>query len=340
MRRLIRRKDEERGAVSVIVAVLMVALLGFAALAIDVGLLYAEKAQLQSGADAAALSIAQTCAEDPADVLCSDTSPLANTLADGNAHDGLTNVRHIDLPPGAQQVTVGTGAQESGGDENSVSLFFANALGISSAEVGAQATAEWGSPVGGTAPFPVAFSICQLVDETDELQLFVSHGDDADASCGYGPSGHIVPGGFGNLPQEDGQCSADVNVTEEYVESSSGNNAPPNCDAVFDSWKAQLTAGDPPVELFPIFDGVDVSVNPAHFNLIGFAAVEIHGWYFSGEAFHNTSAFVGDAACTGSCRGVIGKFVEMVSLEDGYDLGPIIDDLDTTVVRLKLGEDE
>ncbi|WP_026533996.1 TadE/TadG family type IV pilus assembly protein [Arthrobacter sp. H14] len=340
MRRITRAIDDERGAASVIVAILMVALLGFAALVIDVGLMYAEKAQLQNGADAEALSIAQSCAEDAGDALCSETSPLATTFADQNANDGLTNIDNVALDQDAGTVTVITGAEEAGGDENSVSLFFANALGIPSAEVRAQATAEWGSPVEGTAPFPVAFSICQLVEETGELQLFVSHGDDADASCEYGPSGHVVPGGFGKLPQQEGECSADINVIEEYAESSPGNDAPPNCGEVFASWKAQLTAGDPPTELFPIFDDVDDSVTPAQFSLIGFAAVEIHGWYFSSEAFHNTSAFVGDAACTGNCRGVIGKFVEMVSLEDGYGLGPVIEDLDTTVVHLTLGDEE
>ena len=57
MRRLIRflgrtgndrRIAGERGAVSVMVAVSMVVLLGFVALVVDVGLLYAERAELQS----------------------------------------------------------------------------------------------------------------------------------------------------------------------------------------------------------------------------------------------------------------------------------------------------
>ena len=55
-----RREGDERGASSVIVAVLMVVLLGFAALAVDVGAIYAEKAlrarELQGRSMAAALS--------------------------------------------------------------------------------------------------------------------------------------------------------------------------------------------------------------------------------------------------------------------------------------------
>jgi Flp pilus assembly protein TadG len=53
----------EKGAVAIIVAVLMVAVLGCAAIAVDVGAMYAEKAQIQNGADATALAIAGDCAK-------------------------------------------------------------------------------------------------------------------------------------------------------------------------------------------------------------------------------------------------------------------------------------
>jgi len=51
-------KESERGAVAVMVALLLVVLLGFGALAIDASMLYAQKIQLQNGSDAAALAIA------------------------------------------------------------------------------------------------------------------------------------------------------------------------------------------------------------------------------------------------------------------------------------------
>ncbi|MEW1808502.1 pilus assembly protein TadG-related protein [Pseudarthrobacter sp. NPDC080039] len=41
-------KESERGAVAVIVGLMMVVLIGFGALAVDVGMLYAQKAQLES----------------------------------------------------------------------------------------------------------------------------------------------------------------------------------------------------------------------------------------------------------------------------------------------------
>lgn len=57
-----RRMKGDDGTTAVLVALLSVAMFGFAALVIDVGVLYHERRQLQSGADAAALSVAHGCA--------------------------------------------------------------------------------------------------------------------------------------------------------------------------------------------------------------------------------------------------------------------------------------
>jgi Flp pilus assembly protein TadG len=70
MRRLIRRargNDGERGAVVVLVSILLVTgvLVGFGALAVDTGQIYSERAQLQNGADAAAFAVAMGCAKSP-----------------------------------------------------------------------------------------------------------------------------------------------------------------------------------------------------------------------------------------------------------------------------------
>ena len=55
------RLSDERGATAVVFALLLVPVLGFAAIAVDVGSLYAERARLQVAADAAALAVAQDC---------------------------------------------------------------------------------------------------------------------------------------------------------------------------------------------------------------------------------------------------------------------------------------
>ena len=55
---------DERGAVAVIVALMLGTgvLTGIGALVIDVGQIYQERAELQNGADAAALAVAKSCA--------------------------------------------------------------------------------------------------------------------------------------------------------------------------------------------------------------------------------------------------------------------------------------
>ena len=55
--RLRRRLEGERGATAVVFALLLVPMLGFAAIAVDIGALYAEKARLQVAADAAAIAV-------------------------------------------------------------------------------------------------------------------------------------------------------------------------------------------------------------------------------------------------------------------------------------------
>ena len=77
MRRIAAPADRERGGIAVIVALLMVVLLGFAAIAIDVAKLYSERAQLQNGSDSVALMLAQKCAKNVNDSDCSSTSALA-----------------------------------------------------------------------------------------------------------------------------------------------------------------------------------------------------------------------------------------------------------------------
>src|SRR5665811_2480716 len=77
----------ESGATAVIVALLMIPLFGFAAISIDVGGLYFERRQLQNGADAAALAIAQDCAKG----VCGDINATASDLAGKNANDNAAN---------------------------------------------------------------------------------------------------------------------------------------------------------------------------------------------------------------------------------------------------------
>ena len=64
MRRLkekLHQPESQRGAAGVLVAVMMLVLIGAGALAVDVGQIYAERAQLQNAADSGALAVVDSC---------------------------------------------------------------------------------------------------------------------------------------------------------------------------------------------------------------------------------------------------------------------------------------
>lgn len=343
MRRLTTGKDSgQRGAISVIVAILLVALLGFAAIAVDVGVIFSERAQLQNGADASALALAQQCAKDAAGPLCSTTSTLAGSLADQNALDGMSKVSTIELDKMTRKVSVTTSAKEFGATEGSVSLFFANVLGIPSKEVGAGSSAVWGSPKAGRTAFPLAFSVCQVKDKIGgSLQLLQEHGKNGNADCNYGPSGAAVEGGFGWLIQDPGVCGGTIDLAISEGGSDPGNNAPGNCSTELDRWAREISAGRDIVVLLPVFNKVSGTGSGASYGLLSFAAFKVTGWKFSGSTglpyeFHSeastTTGVTTATECKGECRGVIGSFVKYVSLADGYTLGPV-DEYGATIAR-------
>lgn len=332
----------ERGAISVIVALLLVTLLGFVAIAVDVGVVYSERAQLQNGADASAIALAQKCARDATDTQCTTTSTLAGDLANRNALDGMSKVQAIQLDKAVRKVSVTTTAKEPGAPDNSVSLFFANVLGIPTAEVGARGSAVWGSAQAGRTAFPLAFSICQVKDKIDgELQRLQDHGKNTNPDCNYGPSGAAVEGGFGWLVQDAGKCGGSIDLAVSEGGSDPGNNAPANCSDTLNKWASEITAGRKVTVLLPIFNKVTGTGNGAVYSMVAFAAFDVTGWKFSGDSiapntFQNRAGsapgVTSENECRGECRGIIGKFVKYTSLADGYTLGPV-DEYGATIAR-------
>lgn len=151
MQRLIRRlmhRAEDRGATVVLVALSMVVMVGFTALAVDVGALWSDKKQLQNGADAGALAIAQSCVQGS----CGDVNTAADAFATANKLDG--NATGTAMVSG-NTVTVSTTSTRA--------LWFAPVLGIDTADIPAQATARWAVQSGGQF-LPLTFSKCAFVE--------------------------------------------------------------------------------------------------------------------------------------------------------------------------------
>ncbi|MDN5795023.1 MAG: Tad domain-containing protein [Intrasporangium sp.] len=92
-----RQRRRERGGVATLFAILLASgvVMGMLALSVDVGSIMLERRQLQNGADATSLALAQACAENSAD--CADSGPekaSLEALAGLNAgRDGLAQLQ-------------------------------------------------------------------------------------------------------------------------------------------------------------------------------------------------------------------------------------------------------
>jgi hypothetical protein len=324
MRRVGEPSESQRGAVGVVVALLLVALLGFAALALDVGRIYAEKAQLQNGADAAALGVAQICAANSADSRCETMSSVGQMLTSANANDGLSELQELVVEKSVGSVTVKTDAHELGRAPNDIPMLFAPALGIDSVSVNASAIARWGGPSAGSAPFAIAFSQCEIDSRPSvdgSLKFLRAHGVGSnDKACTSTSSGQELPGGFGWLVQEPKlSCSVSITLASPLEVGDPGSNFKTGCEAVLEYWKKQLEKGEPVIAFFPVFD----KIVDGQYRIEAFAAFDVRGWNFyngTGKfALSEAQSFMPSSGY--SETGFIGKFVEYVAIDDSMEFG-------------------
>jgi Flp pilus assembly protein TadG len=202
--------QDERGATIVIVAISLVALLGMVALVIDVGKLFVERRELQNGADAAALAVAEGCARGLPECASPAAESLADTYADANASDGAAQVLAVDIDMAAQTVRVQLGTETADGSAV-IGTPFAQVVGFAGSAVRAEATAQWSAGVG----FPLAVSVCETrTSDNDPIALgepvtLVFHDNPAARECQHSESGEDIDGGFGWLLVGD-ECFATI----------------------------------------------------------------------------------------------------------------------------------
>jgi Flp pilus assembly protein TadG len=164
-----RRMSDERGATIVIVAISMVLLVGMAAFVIDVSAMYQERRELQNGADAAALAIAEDCVRGETCTTASATD-TAGVYADANAADEASDATIAELDASGGRVTVDTTTRTAGG-ATALSFLFEPALDLiggddaDSKTVTASATAVWGAP-SSMRTLPLTISMCEWTRET------------------------------------------------------------------------------------------------------------------------------------------------------------------------------
>jgi hypothetical protein len=303
----------------------MVVLLGFGALAVDVGAIYSEKAQLQNGADSAALAVAQVCAKASASTPCSaDQKTEATPYANGNALDAHSNVLTAVANTTARKVDVTTQSQTREG-ANHFSLMLAKALGISSTDIQATATATWGYPNSGGG-FPLAFSAnCYGLGPATAATATLQRISWKPGTTCTNASGHTIPGGWGWLTDTDANPCVAVTNIGDFATSNPGNKPPKKCKTILEGWIATLTTGGKVEVAFPIFDTASGGGNTGTFHIIGYATFRITGWHFGNASgpyeFRDKATDTGmnaNLACSGGDdRCIIGAFVQFQTSTGG-----------------------
>ncbi|MFF0343853.1 pilus assembly protein TadG-related protein [Kribbella sp. NPDC004875] len=290
---------DDRGAVGVLVGVLFATgvVLGMAALTVDAGSLYVERAELQNGADAGALAVAKSCASS------SGCLPVnAATYANQNSKDGTSTVSSVcgnaasgGLPscgsatgkgacPTAKTpnyVNVSTATRTTGGS-SLLPPVFARALagngGYQGTAVHACAQAAWGPPAQSSNSLAMTLSLCAWTQATGgmtpptfgtDVRIFVRDTPSAPKCDGSSP-----PGEFGWLA-DGGSCSASIDLTQSgYVAGSDpGKNISKPCQDALTSYVASKS----PI-FIPIFDTTTGSGSGAQYHLVGLAAFVLTGY--------------------------------------------------------------
>ncbi len=250
-----QRLKGDDGAVAVIVAVLAVVLFGFGAMVIDVGALYHEKRELQNGADAGSLAIAQTCSAGA----CTDPVQQARLYANSNAEDDAAHVQQvcgrgapeldalaacdpaIDVPgAGFVAVRTATGSSAAAG---LVPPVLARVLDpdYDGTTVRALGVANWGAPTGMRSVLPFAFGNCEWEYYTSSGSTYPgvieppkwpkrADGTSLEAKVSMAGGGIPCPGtvpggdssgGFGWLGGDADKCT-EVTVVDSFVGNKTG----------------------------------------------------------------------------------------------------------------------
>lgn len=335
-----QRRDREHGAVAVLVAILAVALIGFAALAVDLGASWSDRRQLQNGADAAALAIGQDCASGYDGCAEENRKTTAQTLAAANKNDGsvIGTITSFVQSGASGEVTVVASTTRQ--------HWFAPVLGteFQSSDIGTEAKVVWG-PVGGGASIPLTISWCDF--ETymggwkpgdpypDEEQTIVLPQTPADATTCEAPyGGKDVPGGFGWVFLSGPATCEVTTVDGTKLYSSSGDKIPnKSCEDLLVSLRDQTV-------LVPIY-GEEIVKDPTappstggnSYIIFGYAAFHITGYDFKGSKDLKWNPPT-DPACTSKNQCISGYFTGWSST--GGDVAPGGTDLGARVVSLVL----
>nr|WP_240940033.1 pilus assembly protein TadG-related protein [Planosporangium flavigriseum] len=372
MRSLVRRRLRaaltrsrlrgERGNVTVLVAIVLGGgvLMGASAIAIDVGQLYAEREELQSGADAAAMAVAQNCIRTPSS--CGNQTGTALSYAGGNAKDGASAVTAVcgratglpacpapagtradclgGAPSAGNYVELRTATQRPDGSTLLPPTFAQTLLGndgYQGTRIAACARVAWGPPLNGTG-LAVTASTCEwnqmtggapgywppgTVPPTSAEGIIYLHGGKGATTCPAGPSGWDAPGGFGWLDDPNGNCTTTVSASGSYGGNTGVSASKPCKTALEDLYASHKSV------LIPIYDGVKGNGANTTYHLSGFSSFVLTGYALSGLS--EPSWLSGRTLCSGSDKCLYGYFTTAI-LPSGGSFGTV--DYGTTILKM------
>lgn len=218
-------RRSERGAVAILVALSLVTLFGFAALAIDMGRFRVASAELQNASDSGALRGAWELDATTTGLALAQDKGIEFAEKHSADNDDLTDVTHDDVVPGRWDFK--TGVFEEGGDPEDI-----NAVEVTTYRSDAKGTAmvPWLGTVGGFGSgqekrkavavglgpgcingFPVTLPECVVYDEAGQLKC-----DGTEIKL----SNDIIDNG--GLTSLDTEHSANVNYVKEIIENYDG----------------------------------------------------------------------------------------------------------------------
>jgi Flp pilus assembly protein TadG len=362
-----RLRRDDRGAIAVLVAILLAGgvLLGAAALVIDVGQIYQNRAELQNGADASALAVAKTCVLATCDptVAVSYAGLNASRLTGGAAAVDLVCGTGVgpcpastsaitDCPPplagAVGYVDVHTSTLTSGGSTTLPPVFAGHGT-----TVRACAQAAWGPPAAATVT-GLTVSACAWgqgtsngasyapAPPTASFDQVLPLNGSGSQGCSGGSAGSPTAGDFG-WTGDSGGCSQAVSGPRY-----SGGIGPVSsaCQNALETGRANRTPIYIPVYTAVAADpdndgdsGTPVSsdndFDQAVYTLDGFAAFVVTGYNLpttvSGSPFSASDWLNQNNNCSGTTFCLNGYFTQGLIPSSGSIGGP---DLGTVIIRL------
>jgi Flp pilus assembly protein TadG len=273
-------RDSQRGAVAVMVAIVLALLMSMAAFALDTGNGWQTRRGLITATDAAALAAAETyaqngngCAGVPANFVSANASAAS-----------VTGCSFTNLGPGAGAVTVQ--------GKTPLHYTFAGIMGVGDREVHSSTTAAFGQPLGVTGLRPLA--LCDASNGyadwlasgmTTPFTATIPYGKDSPGDCGTN-----VPGNWGVEDFNGGANSS--SDTRDWLENGYPTLITAPGSILGDTGAFSNSLGSALNNLvssgqafqLPIFDAAAGTGSNARFHVIGFVSVVLLDYQSNGSA--------------------------------------------------------